>query len=604
MCTATSKGPLADQIQHPQHPWQSWRDRYLRQLRDRRPSAFNLPDNALPSPPSDHPPTRRPPPAPASPKQPKKATSKDKQPQRISKGTGQDRIRDVKNDTAQDYSIAQLEATFSPEDWEELYAFVDIIQAQRGGPGYHEAWQAWAEAQENQTLEQWRQYYEKVVFPQWERDPVWKREQINKKVEAKHEKLSAAARKSGEQQQQVSEVESVEEATVMPPPGAKNASIGDKAPRTETKVKTEARKPSSEEAKLLSSSTAQHESPKYIADIYETQLKRVRGGNVLEEEEQPAHPPKRRKSESPDIDRSAQQEVPVGTEEKPLEIYSSQSSASVSQMEVDDERARAQLRHEAEEAVDEDVTLIGHNFEEMPDNKSVTSDDDVDFDRPPLPPQGLDPSGDNLPSDTPTPRASRHRPSNFDTQAILSSPSQPLLIASLPRPVGYTQDLQTQTEHRSSSMVPHPESEASTTQSIEEFRRISNGDHDTKPLPSPSPSYSPAPSSDSDDPDPPLEAEEIDEFFAHFNEQGFPDNFIVAALKRTRFRPELAELVLDAWKNGKPLPRQRGIWSVEEDEAVQHGDGGVLEKLEEKHTLDGWGGITERILFLEGYNSR
>jgi hypothetical protein len=52
------------------------------------------------------------------------------------------------------------------------------------------------------------------------------------------------------------------------------------------------------------------------------------------------------------------------------------------------------------------------------------------------------------------------------------------------------------------------------------------------------------------------------------------------------------------------LPYQRGIWSIQDDEAVESGDGVALAKLERKHTLDGWGGITERLRFLEGYRSR
>ena len=71
------------------------------------------------------------------------------------------------------------------------------------------------------------------------------------------------------------------------------------------------------------------------------------------------------------------------------------------------------------------------------------------------------------------------------------------------------------------------------------------------------------------------------------------------ALHRTRLRPELAVKVLDAWREGVALPDERGIWSVEEDAAVESGDGFDLAKLEKKHTMDGWGGITERMLFLE-----
>jgi hypothetical protein len=43
---------------------------------------------------------------------------------------------------------------------------------------------------------------------------------------------------------------------------------------------------------------------------------------------------------------------------------------------------------------------------------------------------------------------------------------------------------------------------------------------------------------------------------------------------------------------------------LEDDDAVESGDGVALAKLERKHTLDGWGGITERLVFLKGYRSR
>jgi hypothetical protein len=36
---------------------------------------------------------------------------------------------------------------------------------------------------------------------------------------------------------------------------------------------------------------------------------------------------------------------------------------------------------------------------------------------------------------------------------------------------------------------------------------------------------------------------------------------------------------------------------------VESGDGLELAMLAKKHSLDGWGGITERLLFLEAYRS-
>lgn len=119
-----------------------------------------------------------------------------------------------------------------------------------------------------------------------------------------------------------------------------------------------------------------------------------------------------------------------------------------------------------------------------------------------------------------------------------------------------------------------------------------------------SPTPSVASSTDSGDPDPPLNAQEMEDFFDDRLAEGFNDEFIIRALKRTRFRPELALVVLDAWKEGLSLPNQRGIWSLEDDEDVESGDGVALARLEVKHTMDGWGGITERLLFLESYRNR
>lgn len=52
---------------------------------------------------------------------------------------------------------------------------------------YDSAWERWAEEQGKQTAVQWRQYFEKVVRPQWLIDPVSKREEIKRKVEKQHD---------------------------------------------------------------------------------------------------------------------------------------------------------------------------------------------------------------------------------------------------------------------------------------------------------------------------------------------------------------------------------------------------------------------------------
>jgi uncharacterized protein YifE (UPF0438 family) len=154
------------EAKHPRHTWQSWRDRYLKQLRDRPPSAFNIPDNAPPSPPSDEPA------APASvSKQERKVVPK-KEKAWASNKTSKTINPDI-------HTVNDLDTLFDIDQWEELYAFVEEIQSCET---YDETWKAYAEGK-RQTVEQWKQYFEKVVAPQWHQDPVSKREKIKKKVE-------------------------------------------------------------------------------------------------------------------------------------------------------------------------------------------------------------------------------------------------------------------------------------------------------------------------------------------------------------------------------------------------------------------------------------
>lgn len=90
---------------------------------------------------------------------------------------------------------------FKSDDWEELYAFVDIIDDLTDPEQYDASWTQWAEHQGKQPAEQWRQYYEKVVRPQWLRDPEWKRKEVKKKVEERHEETSAGQSQTSPSQQ-------------------------------------------------------------------------------------------------------------------------------------------------------------------------------------------------------------------------------------------------------------------------------------------------------------------------------------------------------------------------------------------------------------------
>lgn len=488
---------------------------------------------------------------------------------------------------------------------------MDIINAMDDDKSnYEKAWKQWAKAQDNQTAEQWQQYYEKVVRPQWLRDPERKRQEVKQKVEKRHEEQSQSQTAD---QQQAEEMHEEEEAVTRATSTAVESSkiskqvpiaAGNDSPQGEaTKLPSE--------NKMMSSSTAQYESPKNIKAMYQNVLKRVRGGDTEEQEpgqqfsRDQSPPPKRQRSLSPVAKPASIVEIPAGTPKQPVEIISSDSSSSDGEY----EQVNNQIMEDVKQS-QYDRHILDEGGAEG-DIESEEAEDLVDIEQSPVPPEVLEErSEDDLPSNTPTPRPSRHRTSNFDTQAILSSPSQDVLISTLPRPIHFTQAMGPQDEQRSSSLAPHLDSDNSTTQSLQEFRRSLNAEEISQPsYPalqplSRAPSFSPTPSNSSDDsgdPDPPLAADELDDFFAAQNAAGLSDAFVARALKRTRCRPNLAEIVLNAWKDGKPLPWQRGIWSLEDDEAAESGDGVELAQLERKHTLDGWGGITERLRFLEGY---
>lgn len=595
VCPLTNTLPheKTDRTKHPRHTWQSWRDRYLKQLRGRPPSAFNIPDNAPPTPPSETLPGQSAATEPAAAAERRQGVQK---PPRAKTGTAPR----AQQRPSTEYSLKQLEATFTSQDWEELYAFVDDIESTSDdAEKYETAWKGWAEMQDNQTPEQWQQYYEKVVRPQWLRDPGSKRNQIKLKVEKRHERELAESSQAGPAETEPDDPTTQSMEPEVPTKGRRN----------------EMRKPEPD-PKQMSSSTVQHESPKYIKALFPNLLKREREEETAEtevDEAQQDRPVKRRKSASPAVEENIEQGL-TGTEHKPEEISSTESQTTTSQSEILATQINEQFMRDTQQAQDIQDKGSEVDVEEVEDElESIESDD--------LPkPTGLHspnrPSDDDesdLPSNTPTPRASRQAHIDPETQTILASTSQGFKLSRLPKPPVFSQGSQHNVEHRNSSVAPHPSSDVSTTQSLEDFRRSLN-DEETQPsypslrtLPFPI-SSSPAPSDTSSagscDADMPLAAEEVPEFFNEKMEEGYPQDFIHAALKRTRLRPELAEIVLDAWSRGEPLPNQRGIWSKEDDEAVESGDGVALARLERKHTLDGWGGVTERLIFLEGYRRR
>jgi hypothetical protein len=336
-------------------------------------------------------------------------------------------------------------------------------------------------------------------------------------------------------------------------------------------------------------------------------MKRIHEGDYAEEpvEEQvkTSRPFKRRKSNSlsPELHDSVDV-VLDGTQRDPLEIVSTSSMSSDPQLPQD-------------EGIGDGLHARNVSTEEP-----LGSDLDIDGLEGIAPPEPIDLGSDEYPSNTPTPRASRHKATAFDTQAILSSPSQAFSLEAL-RPLALPTSLIEEDEDELPYQSPlfhpefsdhEPESEASTTHSLQEFRRSINTEEETSlhslaPLTQPPQSsirFSSPTSTDSLDPDPPLEPSEFDLFFDEQHAAGYTDNYISAALKHTRFRPDLAIEVLTAWKDGEPLPNVRGVWSKEDDDDVMSGKADALRRVERKHTCDGWGGITERMKFLECYRDR
>jgi hypothetical protein len=146
-----------------------------------------MPDNAPPSPPAD--PSNaglaRGPPATAAAKQP---TPQPEQPPAATQSGGKGKTR-----AKGDCSVNELEAMFSADNWLELYANVDIIDQNLSDQElYIEKWSNWAEFQGNQTAEQWRQYYEKIVRPTWQTDSPGKRAEIKRKVQQMHDESSSS----------------------------------------------------------------------------------------------------------------------------------------------------------------------------------------------------------------------------------------------------------------------------------------------------------------------------------------------------------------------------------------------------------------------------
>ncbi|KAF2009491.1 hypothetical protein BU24DRAFT_428383 [Aaosphaeria arxii CBS 175.79] len=705
------------EAKYPRHTWHSWRDRYLKRLRDQPPAGLNVPDNAPPSPPSDQSVEQVPrnksraelsheSPGKKQDKTVKTSPRSNDSPKRhIDKAT----IKEV-------YTVSDLELLFTFVDWEELYANADVITAIDEASA-KEAWARYAEVDDKKrTTEQWKQYFEKVVLPDYQRDDSAKKERVKKRVTRKHEQKSHQGGQRPERHQVWSQSQPQDEevldsdrgdAQEQHEPSKPSPSAPARGKETATKLSSAHRPVNPSIAKAmakrrgieqaqdafsfyvqatkeagavdesdLDGGSAQRRQvlwPRWqrlsfdvqatyvalaVADLRRVEMeksekrnqvsevatsstlapltptpkasdkisKRVR--EVEEEAASPSRPSKiHRSKRSPP--KKATKTSPRGIERQPLEVSSETNSSALADDEDEDDE-------------DEELPQLHHQA-----IKLENVDTGAESDQPtPLARQVRYPTlrrSSDLPNDTPTgtPRAARSRASAFDTQAILSSPPNEFSLKPIPKPIDSQDIFSSPSQGPSLMALPRPArdvtpsikeeptsapgsplaidigSEDSNTHSMQEFRRSLNGAQSpgypslnlyTPVNLSRSPAGSPSPSEffsqESGDPDPPLDPEEMDEFFAEQHSEGFSDQDITRALKHTRCRPELAVQVLDAWKDGLPLPDVRGVWSALDDEQVVSSNPSVLAALAKKHTLDGWGGVTERNRFLAQLSGR
>ncbi|KAF2279745.1 uncharacterized protein EI97DRAFT_430763 [Westerdykella ornata] len=670
------------EAKHPRHTWQSYRDRYLKRLQHRKPPTLSVPHNAPPSPPSDQSADQLQSEPQLEPSEHNEMRApKPKSTPPVKKG-GAGNVKQERAKQKKSHTVEELRGMFDEEDWEELYANVDTI-LQASVEIYLEGWVTWAKGT-TQTAEQWQQFFEKVVVPEWKKDATPKKQAIQARVSQRHANARkdhgdepivepsdstptpSRKRKTPElelrsaspdaelfdsfverflEERQGRRAQSAYMFWAREKGGHRKIAIWEEAPgltsaelhkrlkpqwdalpdadkmvyaimedadRRRVEIEEErARKAARigkrkvEQEQMPSSSTAVQQTPDYISHTHTRIMQSIESGQLAEFSKQitDGHPSKRRKRDTSPPVKQPKQPVVTGTQRDPLEISSGDQS---SESEDDEEMVDAleeQRREEDElEEKDSEEDELPTPSTKRPNDHTPTSD---------------------LPPDTPTtPRPPRPHTTAFDTQAILSSPSPTptLPLQAIPRPQ-QTQpqpsaNRESETPARSSSPLA-PSASISTTHSIHEFRRSLQEIRESKereeeqepslppddstlaplPLPEKTPS-SPGSDSDSTDPDPMLRPTEYDRFLAEERGYGFTEDEIKAALHRTGFRPMLASEVLEAWRKGKELPNKRGIWSREDDEAAEGGDGVALALLAKKHSMDGWGGLEERLKFL------
>ncbi|KAF2745292.1 hypothetical protein M011DRAFT_488218 [Sporormia fimetaria CBS 119925] len=668
------------EAKHPRHTWQSYRDRYLKTLINRPPppKPANYDNDPVSSDSPSPPPTKR------------SSTSGDSRPHKVARTSA----------PTNGHSSPAPATKFTKEDWEELYAIAEDI---RNCPPseVRSTWEDFAAMTEH-SADEWIDFFENDVYPQWEKDSHAKREAINQKVEERRakkelEEANDAEDRSEEeddiQEEPDTSISQNGKPQMSPSPsrvalqkmaGKEHAEVPE---HTQSSVGTEKSsekaddlwsstlKPSylglsheallerllvdhkgraaheghffwvrcmdaEKKAKLYlespsanavevyrtlkeryvslpkaekyqyelmafvdqqrwememeqarsvrsegrSSTTVMQKTPEYIERTHKSIMSQIKEGQLDDLKGPPA---KRQKLTKPS-NKLFEPDAQAGTEEKPLGISSGDESSEYSEdTEKQEQQAQTQIMEEADELnpqlpsrEDDGETPTARRDASPPAHRSQI--------------RGSSP----LPPDTPKPKKS-----TFDTQAILDSESQLDLLQPIPRPPASPPAQEPFSPLR-------PPSEASTTESLQEFRHSVQSaeppepsihtetfDDDSQtllpPASPPPPMPHPAVQPDSDpDPDGPLCDEEVDDFVAEQKKRGVTEDQIYDAMARTYGRPLLTARVLTSVLEKKPLPEQRGIWTFQDDEDLR---GGVhLDRVIKKHTLDGWGGVMER----------
>ncbi|GAB1741998.1 hypothetical protein NU219Hw_g7394t1 [Hortaea werneckii] len=269
-----------------------------------------------------------------------------------------------------------------------------------------------------------------------------------------------------------------------------------------------------------------------------------------------------------DDDMRMEQEVPTALGQETIEVSSSSSSPSSSP-----------VSSKAEGDVEPQVAHTRESRYDGPDTQEIlnaeTQQPDFDMPLPPDSQEGDDQDLEDLPEDPLTLQPLPERPANASQQRQSHSEIKPPTSA-----------------HRLGKQQPAREGREPVSTSHPTRRRTS------RPNPSSSSSARPPQPLTRTPTSQPLSTDpEIETFLTTMQVRyACADSTAIAALKATSMRPDLAELVVLEGKAGRGLPDDvPGVWSAEEDRALEGGDARLLRRLEGKHS---WEEVMARLEFL------